>query len=285
MDDLNDPSDFDNQMISLDNPEVPTHSTININEEISKPQGENIKMPNFASMVLPEETQKKIAEKAVDNLTKKAEKTYIEKLLCFLNYFKQYFKVTTKEVQNRLLLSLKPLKNSFYEEALNKPDLYGPFWIYTTLIFAIASGGSLSKYFQNSKDNFFQQFIPSASLLIYIMGFIFPLLLWGGMKLFGEKIAYFTTVCIYGYSLSCFIPIMFICSCGIGFIQWIFLMYGIVNSTLFVVINFWNVLKNLENKKKYGLLGFIVSVQFILFLILKLKFFDSFSGDNKNIQQ
>ena len=137
MDDLNDPSDFDNQMISLDNPEVPTHSTININEEISKPQGENIKMPNFASMVLPEETQKKIAEKAVDNLTKKAEKTYIEKLLCFLNYFKQYFVQYFSTLFSSLFTSI-----FFISFILSfKVASFGSFKIYINIVISFFSFG------------------------------------------------------------------------------------------------------------------------------------------------
>ena len=97
------------------------------------------------------------------------------------------------------------------------------------------------------------------------------------MRIFGEKIPYFTIVCIYGYSFTCFIPVMLICSCGIGFIQWIFLLYGSINSTMFVVINFWKELQKYEQKKKFGLLGLIIVVQFVLLLVLKLYFFDNFS--------
>ena len=137
MDDLPS-SDLDNQMISLENPEnPPTENTLNINE-IKLKNEKNISS-NYSSLLTSEGTQKKIAEKVVENAEKKVEKAYIEKLLCCVNYFKKYFKIKTKEVERRLILSLKPLNNSFYEEALNNPDLYGPFWIYTTLIFAIAS--------------------------------------------------------------------------------------------------------------------------------------------------
>ena len=241
-------SDLDNQMISLENPEnPPTENTLNINE-IKLKNEKNISS-NYSSLLTSEGTQKKIAEKVVENAEKKVEKAYIQKLLCCcVNYFKKYFKIKTKEVERRLILSLKPLNNSFYEEALNNPDLYGPFWIYTTLIFAIASGGSLSKYFQNSNDNFFQKFIPSASLIIYIMGFGFPLLLFASMKFFGEKIPYFTHVCIYGYSFSCFIPIMLICSCGILFNGFYFLMELLI--LLFLLLSIFGMeLKHLKIKK------------------------------------
>ena len=278
MNDLNDQNDLDNQMISLDTPnqQMDLDLKININDEMDKTNTNQTS--NLTSMIISEDTQRKIAEKAVDNIAKEAEKTYLDKLLCFLNYFKQYFKITTKEIENRIISSLKPINNSFYEEAINKPDLYGPFWIYTTLIFSIAAGGSLSKYFNDiSTENFFQKFVPIAGSLIYIIGFCFPLLLYFGMRIFGEKIPYFTIVCIYGYSFTCFIPVMLICSCGIGFIQWIFLLYGSINSTMFVVINFWKELQKYEQKKKFGLLGLIIVVQFVLLLVLKLYFFDNFS--------
>ena len=278
MNDLNDQNDLDNQMISLDTPnqQMDLDLKININDEMDKTNTNQTS--NLTSMIISEDTQRKIAEKAVDNIAKEAEKTYLDKLLCFLNYFKQYFKITTKDIQNRIISSLKPINNSFYEEAINKPDLYGPFWIYTTLIFSIAAGGSLSKYFNNiSTENFFQKFVPIAGSLIYIIGFGFPFLLYLGIRIFGEKIPYFTIVCIYGYSFTCFIPVMLICSCGIGFIQWIFLLYGSINSTMFVVINFWKELQKYEQKKKFGLLGLIIVVQFVLLLVLKLYFFDNFS--------
>ena len=40
---------------------------------------------------------------------------------------------------------------SFYKIVNDKPDLYGPFWIYTTLIYVMAAGGALSYYFTNNK--------------------------------------------------------------------------------------------------------------------------------------
>ena len=278
MNDLNDQNDLDNQMISLDTPnqQIESNFKVNINDEMDKTNTNQTS--NLTSMIISEDTQRKIAEKAVDNIAKEAEKTYLDKLLCFLNYFKQYFKITTKDIQNRIISSLKPINNSFYEEAINKPDLYGPFWIYTTLIFSIAAGGSLSKYFNDiSTENFFQKFVPIAGSLIYIIGFGLPLLLYFGTRIFGEKIPYFSIVCIYGYSFTCFIPVMLICSCGVGFIQWIFLLYGSINSTMFVVINFWKELQKYEQKKKFGLLGLIIVVQFVLLLVLKLYFFDNFS--------
>jgi hypothetical protein len=268
--------DFGNQVINLQNQNQ--QDTINIESEIEKNTAtETTKLPSLSSMVLSTDANK-ITENVVNNLTSNVKQSYLDKLLCFTNYFKQYFKITTKDVEQRIISSFKPYKSNFNEQISSNPDLYGPFWIYTTLIFLIACGSSLSKYFNGDySKNYFQNFVRTAGTLIYFFGFGFPLLFCGALKFIGDSISYFYVICIYGYSFTCFIPVMLICSCGVGFIQWIFLLYGSINSTMFVVINFWKELQKYEQKKKFGLLGLIIVVQFILLLVLKLYFFDNFS--------
>ena len=275
--------DFGNQVINLEN--QTKEESLNINSELEKNRAtETTKLPNLASMILSSEKDK-ITENVVNNFTSDMKKSYIEKMLCFLNYFRQYFRITTKEVEQRIISSFKPYNSKFYEEASNNPDLYGPFWIYTTLIFVIASGGSLSKYFNgdNSK-NYFQSFVRSAGSLIYIFGFGLPFLIMGYIKFIGEVISYFYILCIYGYSFSPFIPIIILCSCGINVIQWILLCYAIGNSTLFIITNLWKEISKQEQKKKYSLIGIIVSFQFILFLILKLYFLENNNAKIKNLK-
>ena len=124
--------DFGNQVINLEN--QTKEESLNINSEIEKNRAtETTKLPNLASMILSSEKDK-ITENVVNNFTSDMKKSYIEKMLCFLNYFRQYFRITTNQVEQRIISSFKPYNSKFYEEASNNPDLYGPFWIYTTLI-------------------------------------------------------------------------------------------------------------------------------------------------------
>ena len=161
---------------------------------------------------------------------------------------------------------------------MDQPDLYGPFWIYTTLIYVIAAGGALSYYFTNSVNNYFQAFVPVAGSILYTFGFGFPLLMYLCMKCFKLEMKYVSLVCLYGYSLTCFIPVLIICSSGFAWIQWLFLLYGIGNSTAFVLLNLWSQINSLDDKKKYIFLGIFASGQLILFLILKFYFFGSFNN-------
>ena len=220
-----------------------------------------------------ESEPKKEKEKDKDNISK----SFIEKLLCIFSFIRPYFKVTFNDIKQRIISSFIPIKPSFFDIAVEHPDLYGPFWIYTTLIYVIAAGGALSYYFTNSVNNYFQAFVPIAGTILYSFGFGFPFIMWLTLYFFKKEIKYVSLICLYGYSLTCFIPVLILCASGFAWIQWILLLYGIANSSAFFAINLWNFIVSLEERKKYIFLGIFGAGQFILFLILKFYFFGSFS--------
>ena len=74
--------------------------------------------------------------------------------------------------------------------------------------------------------NFFENFVPIAASIIYGIGFIVPLIIIIIMKCFGSNNSYISVLCIYGYSFSIYIPVVFVCGFGINFFQWIFLLYA-----------------------------------------------------------
>jgi hypothetical protein len=261
----------DNQMIDLEKGEtLDTQITINTEDNLNQNQ-----QNNKEEMPLDRKEEKKVdTQVKQDNESK----SYIDKLLCVFNFIRPYFKITFNDIVTRIKKSFMPINNSFFDIAKNNPDLYGPFWIYTTLIYVIAAGGALSYYFTNSANNYFQMFIPVAGTILYSFGFGFPLALWLCMKCFKVELKYVSLICLYGYSLCCFIPVLIFCSSGFGWVQWLFLSYGIANSSAFLLINLWNLIRSLEDKKQYIFLGLLGGGQFILFLILKFYFFGSFKN-------
>lgn len=270
--------ELDNQMIDLTKNSLPTvNDQIQINESLSQAEPQN---SGPSETEPPEEQEMGKVENTSEQEAKKEDqpKSYIDKLLCVFNFIRPYFKVTFNDIKLRLKSSFIPIKNDFMEIAVKTPDLYGPFWIYTTLIYVIAAGGALSYYFTNAVNNYFQLFVPVAGSILYSFGFGFPLALWLCMKVFKLEMKYVSLVCLYGYSLTCFIPVLILCSSGFGWIQWILLTYGIANSTVFIIINLWNLINSLEEKKKYIFIGIVSGGQFILFLILKFYFFGSFKA-------
>jgi hypothetical protein len=103
----------------------------------------------------------------VQNASEEISRSWYEKCLCGIDFLKKYFNVTSADVRARLLHSLVPFNPKFYEISQSSPDLYGPFWIYTTLIFIIAAAGSISGYLQSDiSKNFFQEFVPIAAGIV-----------------------------------------------------------------------------------------------------------------------
>jgi len=263
---------LDQQITINDNPQQSQQ-----NEE--KPQNEQKeeKMETEGEKIEPMENQKESEAKGG-----KTTKSYIDKILCIFSFIRPYFKVTFNDIKARIIKSFVPINNSFFDIAVEHPDLYGPFWIYTTLIYVIAAGGALSYYFTNSVNNYFQAFVPVAGSILYFFGFGFPFVMWLCLRIFKNEMKYVSLICLYGYSLTCFIPVLILCACGFAWVQWLLLLYGIANSTAFVMLNLWNHIRSIEEKKKYIFLGIFGAGQFILFLILKFYFFGSFKS-NSNV--
>ena len=268
--------EFNNQIGDL--PILDSKITINLEQNPEQSNTEKDPIPpiseNSQMKTQPIEKVENTSEAEAQKET--PSKSYIDKLLCIFNFIRPYFKVTYNDIKTRIIKSFIPIRNDFIDIAINTPDLYGPFWIYTTLIYVIAAGGALSYYFTNSVNNYFQLFVPVAGSILYSFGFGFPFALWLCMKVFKIEMKYVSLICLYGYSLTCFVPVLILCSSGFGWIQWIFLTYGIANSTAFILINLWNLIKTLEEKNKYIFIGILAGGQFILFLVLKLYFFGSF---------
>ena len=191
-----------------------------------------------------------------------------------------YFSVTTNEVLLRIFFSLIPFNGKFYDISNENPDLYGPFWIYTSLIFIISASGSLSRVFQGSKvSSFFQKFVPTAAGVIYSIGFLTPFVMVIIMRCFGAKNSYITALCIYGYSYSIFVPVVLLCSIGHVVSQWIFLIYGVFQSTSFIIVNYWRELGKYVDKLRVIIILLIICCQMGLFFTFKLYFFQEFENE------
>ena len=96
-------------------------------------------------------------------------RAWFEKINCDMKWLRQYFNINSTDIFKRLGYSLIPFYPNFSTLTEGSPDIYGPFWIYTTLIFVVAAAGSLSGFFNETDSiNFYQQFIPiSAAIVIH----------------------------------------------------------------------------------------------------------------------
>jgi len=99
------------------------------------------------------------------------------------------------------------------------------------------------------------------------------------MKCFGSINSYVTSLCIYGYSFSVYIPIVFACAVGVNVAQWILLSYAAGASTSFIIVNYWREMGKYVDKVRYIIIVLIVACQGGLLVVFKMYFFEEFESN------
>lgn len=164
-------------------------------------------------------------------------------------------------------MSSKRKHYSYMERFIqNRPDLYGPFWVSTTLIFAVAIFSNIvaysshsSKLSESAGDSYVaNNSLDSATLskldewhysmdelnmtasLVMFHVILLPIFLWF-MFWFRGCTKYYTlteTICAYGYSLSIYVPLAALLMIQVTFIRCIVLMVASLLSGLVLVMSF-----------------------------------------------
>ena len=207
-------------------------------------------------------------------------KTWIDKFFCCFTIFKKYFQITSQDFILRFLNSLIPFNNKFQNLIKDRPDLYGPIWIYSSLILIISATGSLTRTLQgHNNKNFFQEFVPIAGVVIYGVGFGLPLFITFLMKIFGTSLNFIPVICTYGYSFSIFLPISIVCVIQVDLLQWVALIYAVFSSTSLLVVNYYKQMGEFSKGKKMLIICIVLIAQLGLLLLFKLYFFQKFSKE------
>jgi protein YIPF1/2 len=72
-----------------------------------------------------------------------------KRFLWTISFYAQFFDVDTSAVLSRCWAALFPRAN-FLDVLEGNPDLYGPFWIATTVVLILFLGGTVSQYLANT---------------------------------------------------------------------------------------------------------------------------------------
>ena len=144
-----------------------------------------------------------------------------------LNNLRPYFELTSKQLIKRVGFAMIPLSQKFMADYKEKPDLYGPFWVLTTLICTLFISSNLYCYIMfNQKDDdsssgITYRAIPTAAAVIYGVGIGLPLLMKLLLSFYGtgqqnqenRNTTIIQSIGIYCYS---FCPLIIAsCLCGI----------------------------------------------------------------------
>uniref|UniRef100_A0A2R9BJA4 Protein YIPF n=6 Tax=Homininae TaxID=207598 RepID=A0A2R9BJA4_PANPA len=209
------------------------------------------------------------------------------------SYYQSFFDVDTSQVLDRIKGSLlpRPGHNFVRHHLRNRPDLYGPFWICATLAFVLAVTGNLTLVLAQRRDpsiHYSPQFhkVTVAGISIYCYAWLVPLALWGFLrwrKGVQERMGPYTfleTVCIYGYSLFVFIPMVVLWLIPVPWLQWLFGALALGLSAAGLVFTLWPVVREDTRLVATVLLSVVVLLHALLAMGCKLYFFQSLPPEN-----
>ncbi|KAK3090619.1 hypothetical protein FSP39_013182, partial [Pinctada imbricata] len=186
-------------------------------------------------------------------------------------YYQQFFDIETHQVLGRILGSFVPRPKSNYipDKIRPNPDLYGPFWVCTTLVFTTAIAGNLANYLGSGGKEYHWKYdfhkVTLAATAIFSYWWVIPTLLFGFLWWRGSKAGYtyLEILCVYGYSLAIYIPISILWVIQFSWFQWILVILGALLSGGVLMITFWPAVKD-EDKK----IAWAVIVAIFLFHVL-----------------
>ncbi|XP_068130427.1 protein YIPF2 [Hyperolius riggenbachi] len=203
-------------------------------------------------------------------------------------YYQDLFDVDTYQVLDRIRASFIPIpgRNFVRHHLRNNPDLYGPFWICATLVITVAVVGNLATFIQEHDKreyNYSPQFhkVTVAGIAIYSYAWLVPLALWGVLqwrKGVSQTVGTFTfmeTVCVYGYSLSAYIPSTLLCVFPNEIFRWIILLLAMCLSAMVLVLAFWPHVRKDNKMMAIGIVTSMVLLHVLLAVGCKAYFFQT----------
>lgn len=129
----NNQEQFNDNEEDIDNKQVNLQNIKPLNEQIRYDDASNENKNNSSNQSAP-------------NVTDQISNTTITQINTSLGFIGRYFNVEIKDVLDRLKSAMIPFNKSFYQTAEKNPDLYGPLWVYTTIVFVITVASNISGY-------------------------------------------------------------------------------------------------------------------------------------------
>ncbi len=128
------------------------------------------------------------------------------------------------QVGERIAATVLPNKDFFSLIAVN-PDLYGPFWVPTTLIFVLFAVTTISESLQSVWGNTSYVYdltaLSWAISTVYAFVVFIPLILWGICAFYKVPLKLLELMNIYGYGLAIWIPVSFLCIINVEILKWV----------------------------------------------------------------
>ena len=159
-----------------------------------------------------------------------------------VEFYQEYFNVDTAEVIKRVWASIIP--NAYFFDVLGEnADLYGPFWIATTVMAVAFVTNTIGKYIHDRSEQ--KEFtydttrLSITATVVYVYISAVPAFIWLMMRYFSFQPRFIEIVCLYGYGMTIWIPLMLIAMIQVEWITWILAGVGLFFSVVFVLRNYY----------------------------------------------
>ncbi|PSS02116.1 Yip1 domain-containing protein [Coniella lustricola] len=199
-----------------------------------------------------------------------------KRFLWSMDFYAQFFDVDTSAVLQRCWAALFPRAN-FLDVLEGNPDLYGPFWIATTVVFILFLGGTISKYLSTTgQEPFVYDFklLTGAGGLIYGYTLLVPMALYLALRYFGSDSANLLECwALYGYSNLIWVPVALISWSQISLLNWVFVGVGFGMSVAMLLRNLYPVLSATDKQTSKVLLILVLVLHLALSVAIKMLFF------------
>ena len=213
-----------------------------------------------------------------------------------LPFYAQFFDVDTSTVLSRCRHALIPfLPNTppFLDTLDGNPDLYGPFWIATTVVVILFLTGTIShKLATENKKHFEYDFklLSGAAGLIYGYTLFVPAGLWAALRWFGAQgVELVECWALYGYGNLFWIAVALVSWSPLNGLNYALVGIGYALSVFFLVKNLYPVISATDKKTSQILLVMVVVLHAGLAVAIKILFFSHKSiarketgGDDKD---
>lgn len=201
-------------------------------------------------------------------------------MLWSLSFYAQFFDVDTSTVLyrcRRAILPFLPNQQPFLDTLDGNPDLYGPFWIATTVVVILFLTGTIShKLASEGRKHFEYDFrlLGGAAGLVYGYTAFVPLGLWAALRWFGaQSLDLVECWALYGYSNLFWIAVALVSWSPLNGLNYALVGLGYGVSVFFLVKNLYPVIAATEKKISQILLIVVVALHAGLAIAIKILFF------------
>jgi len=203
-----------------------------------------------------------------------------------VEYYQEYFDVDTNTVLARCYHTFNPLSQP-PASVYSSPDLYGPFWTLTTVIFSLfvfsSLASSISSYLSDKPWDYDFKLLGVAVGLVYSYGLGVPSVLWGFLKWIGSGNAEWSlleAINTWGYAMTIWIPVSLLCIIPIPILRWTLVGIAFGLSGIFLARNVYPVLSSIPQKSTHLILPILLVLHLAIAISFKLLFFSYYrKGD------